>query len=394
MQELKEEIKEEKKDKEYGNQKKTIVLSGGGTGGSVAPLLALVEDLKLSGYNPVWFGTKDGVEKVMVEPYTLPYYSLPAGKFRRYWSFRNFTDIFKIKIAFFKSLSLLFKLKPTCLITAGAFVSVPTVWAAWCLRIPVVVHQQDIRPGLANRLMAPFAKTITVTFEKNLKDYGSKAIWLGNPVNKEFRIIKTITEAEKNIKQDSHHQVFNNTLPTILVLGGGTGSLAINDLVKTSLNDLLSFAKVVHVGGFLRNKEEEGEKERNEDKQDKEKINGQYVYHKFLDSRSLSLVMREADLVITRAGLSTLTELCSLKKLCIIIPMPNSHQEDNAAYFAKQGAALVLWQKDLNKETLLSLIKDILQDKNQQEEFKRNISKIMKEGANENMLEIIKKLSS
>lgn len=393
MQEFKEQIKEEEVGREHNTRKKTIVLSGGGTGGSVAPLLALVEDLKLSGYNPVWFGTKNGVEKVMVQPHALPYYSLPAGKFRRYWSFKNFTDIFKIKIAFFKSLSLLFKLKPTCLVTAGAFVSVPTVWAAWCLRIPVVVHQQDIRPGLANRLMAPFAKIITVTFEKNLKDYGSKAIWLGNPVNKEFRIIKTITEAEKNIKQDSHHQVFNSTLPTILVLGGGTGSLAINDLVKASLNDLLSFTKVIHVGGFLRDKDEE-EKKRNEDKQDKEKINGQYVYHKFLDSRSLSLVMREADLVITRAGLSTLTELCSLKKLCIIIPMPDSHQEDNAAYFAKQGAALVLWQKDLNKETLLSLIKDILQDKNQREEFKRNISKIMKEGANENMLEIIKKLSS
>ena len=164
-----------------------IILTGGGSGGPVTPLLALADDLRAGGFDIAWIGTRAGIEKQIVSEAAIPYHSIAAGKFRRYFSWHNIIDPFKILVGFFQSISLLTTLGPRLVITAGAFVSVPVVWAAWALRIKVIVHQEDIRPGLANRLMAPCADVVTVTFEESLKDYGNKARWTGNSVRQEFR---------------------------------------------------------------------------------------------------------------------------------------------------------------------------------------------------------------
>ena len=154
------------------NKIKKIILSGGGTAGSVTPLLAIVDEFrkeKLDNYEFLWIGTKNGPEKKLVEDAKIKFIKINSGKLRRYFSFRNFSDIFLMIIGFFQSLIVLIKYKPNLMISAGGFVSVPVALASWILRIPILIHQQDARPGLANKIMAFFAKKITVTFEKSLK---------------------------------------------------------------------------------------------------------------------------------------------------------------------------------------------------------------------------------
>ena len=164
------------------NQKKNkIMLTGGGTGGSVSPLLAVVDELKKQGdyYSFVWVGTKKGPEKFMVEREGIKFITIANGKLRRYFCLQNFIDPFKIIFGFFQSIKILNKERPKIVMSAGGFVSVPAVWAAGLLRIPVLIHQLDARPGLANKLMAPFASVVTTTFEKSVNDYGNKAEWIG-----------------------------------------------------------------------------------------------------------------------------------------------------------------------------------------------------------------------
>ncbi len=152
------------------NKSKKILLTGGGTGGSVVPLLAIVDEMKKQSdkeYNFLWLGSKKGPEKEMVEAENIRFRIILSGKWRRYFSIKDFTDLFKIKLAFWQSILIIIKEKPSLVISAGSFISVPVVWAAWLWRVPALVHQQDVRPGLANRLMAPFATVITVAFEKS-----------------------------------------------------------------------------------------------------------------------------------------------------------------------------------------------------------------------------------
>ncbi|MCX6798263.1 MAG: glycosyltransferase, partial [Candidatus Falkowbacteria bacterium] len=192
--------------------KPRIILSGGGTMGSVTPLLVLAEELK-NRYDFIFVGTRHGVERGIVTKLDyLKYKPLISGKWRRYFSLYNFLDLFKVKIAFWQSLWFLRKVRPALVISAGAYVSVPLAWAAYFLKIPVLIHQQDIRPGFANRLMAKTAKIITVTFKKSLADYGAKAVWVGNPY--------------KDLKRENSERIvaafrLKENLPLVLALGGG-----------------------------------------------------------------------------------------------------------------------------------------------------------------------------
>jgi UDP-N-acetylglucosamine--N-acetylmuramyl-(pentapeptide) pyrophosphoryl-undecaprenol N-acetylglucosamine transferase len=348
-----------------------IILSGGGTGGSVTPLLALVTDLKNLGFEAVWVGTKSGIEREIVSQIKLRYISISAGKFRRYVSFQNILDPFRILIGFFESLSLLSKIQPSLVMTAGGYVSVPLVWAAWALRIPIIVHQQDIIPGLANRLMAPFAHNITVTFEQNVKNYGEKAIWTGNPVREEF----LNTSLENNINTDSGDDKHSKR---ILVIGGGTGSEVINRLVLESLSVLTSITSIVHITGR---------------EIDKEKVlMERYIPYTFLTANLLAQEMKKADVIISRAGMGTLTELSFLGKPTIIIPMPHSHQEANARLFLNQGAAIVLEEEHLTPEQFIGTVKDLLDNNEKQNKLARQIKSVIKKEAEKNILSVIKSL--
>ncbi|MCX6792994.1 MAG: undecaprenyldiphospho-muramoylpentapeptide beta-N-acetylglucosaminyltransferase [Candidatus Falkowbacteria bacterium] len=355
------------------NNKYRIVLSGGGTGGSVTPLLAVADEL-IAHYDQdvsmLWIGTAQGVERTMVANYPFEYRNILAAKWRRYFSVRNITDLFNLTISFFQSLFILAAYRPQIIITAGSFVSVPVAYAAWFFKIPVLVHQQDIRPGLANKLMAPVAKIITVAFEKSLLDYKKKSIWIGNPIRKEFKDYENINQVKPV-----------GDLPTVLVLGGGTGSESINNLIVESLDDLTKIAKVVHVTG----------KHNEKPLLNREKVDNYYFYD-LLGTAHIARSISEADLVITRAGLGTLSELSFLAKPTIIIPIPNSHQEDNAKYFKDCGAALVLDQTKLDSKQLVKEISNLLAEKELMLAFSNAMAKAMKRNANASLVHIIDRM--
>ncbi|MFA6393284.1 MAG: UDP-N-acetylglucosamine--N-acetylmuramyl-(pentapeptide) pyrophosphoryl-undecaprenol N-acetylglucosamine transferase [Patescibacteria group bacterium] len=369
--------------------KKRILFSGGGTAGSVSPLLAIYDRItspptpllikERGEFEFFWIGTKNGIEREMVKREGIPFKAIYSGKLRRYFSLKNFSDIFFLKLGFFQSLFIMLKWRPDLVMSAGGFVSVPVVFAAWVLRVPALIHQQDVRPGLANKIMAPFAKVITVTFEKSLKDYGEKAAWVGNPAR------KVLTTKNSQLKTQNFFKGADedNNLPVLLIVSGGTGAMFINNLVAKSKSELTKFCQVIHVTG------------KNKIPNSIPQIVGPNIkYHlfEFLPADKMAEAMKKADLVITRAGMSFLTELSFLGKPAIIIPIPDSHQTDNARVFLEREAAVILEQKNLDEDKFVFQVKSLLTDVRTREKLSANISRIMKPGANEEMLKIISRL--
>jgi len=371
------------------NKTKKIMFSGGGTGGSVTPLLAVAEELLKETHESdggdlelLFVGTKTGLERGMVETFAaapLRYIPLSGGKWRRYFSVYNFWDIFKIGVAFFQSLILLTREKPAVIISAGSFISVPLVWAAALKKIPILIHQQDARPGLANKLMAPAARVITVTFENSLADYGVKAVWTGNPSGDMERYKERIGETKIKYGLQSDR-------PLVLIAGGGTGSAAINKLVSQARPELIEFCQIIHLTGKGKLFEQRfGSAQAS----DNPEMVGRYQTREFLNNEEFLALTAAADLVVSRCGLGTLTELSALGKPTILIPMPDSHQEDNAAIFRAAEAAVILEQKDLTPEKLTDEVKQILSNPVLRERLKKNIAKVIKRGAAKNLAGLI-----
>lgn len=333
-----------------------ILFAGGGTMGSVSPLIAVYEKIRKDNKNTdfLFIGSATGPEKKAVESYKIPFKAISAGKLRRYFSWDNFTDPFKILLGFMQSFIIILKFKPNVVMIAGSFVGVPVAWAAYLLRVPVLIHQQDIIAGLANKMMANFSKKITVSYEPSIADFSvNKTVLTGNPVREEFYIC----DPEKG------NEVFGlkKDLPVLLILGGGTGSQVLNEVVEKSLADLLQFVQVIHITGRGKTIDMEAEN-----------------YHQFeFLTHDMTEAICLADLVVTRAGMSTLSELIIAAKPVVIIPIPNSHQEYNAAYFQKNNAAIVLSQLALTKENFVSTIKELFFEKHKRDNLSRNISKMM-----------------
>jgi len=350
-----------------------ILLTGGGTGGSVTPLLAVAEELKnnsLPGeYNFLWIGSNKGVESEMVKKAGIQFRHIHNGKFRRYFDLKNLIDPLFILFGFFEALWIIMKWKPDLILNAGSFVSVPVVWAGWLLRKPIITHQMDIRPGLANKLMSPFSDVVTVTFEKSLADYGAKARLVGNPIRKELMVSG---EKIKNTLGIKNHQ------PVVLVVGGGTGAEAINQVIEKSVDQLAEFCQIIHITG--------------KGKSSKNIRHGNYKAFEFLNADQIAEALIKADLVISRCGIGFLSELAYLAKPSLLIPMPGTHQEDNAAIFKTANAAMVIKQEDLAEQLLVMVTKTILEDKALRGELSINIRKIMKSNANKEFVKIIEKV--
>lgn len=350
-----------------------IMLSGGGTGGSVTPILAIAQEFYHQYHNStfVFVGTHFGPEKMLVEEVEdkLPIKFIPmlAGKWRRYFSFKNFLDFFNIGAAWFQAIYIIKKERPAAVISAGAFVSVPLVWAAKWLKVPVLIHQQDMRPGLANRLMAPAAQVVTVTFSNSLRVYGKKAILTGNPY------FLPALPSKKSVFKKYNLDV---NRPLTLIFGGGTGSVAINQAIFSNLDDLLPITQIIHISG--------------QGKSLTESKPG-YLSLEFLNHNDLLAVMSASDLVISRPGLGTLTELSALKKVSVLVPMPNTHQEDNAQACAAAGAAIYIEQKDLSNK-ITRLIDNLLKSAKRQAELKDKMAEIIKSGAAETIVDLVIKM--
>ncbi len=358
-----------------------LLFVGGGSGGPVAPLLAVANHIHAMGLkNDILFvGTKNGPEAKMVRQAGFKFTYVASGKMRRYFSWENFISPFFIIIGFIQSIRILRKFKPGCVMGAGSYVQVPLLWAAFFLKIPIVIHQQDIVPSLSNQLCSLIASKITVTFESSIRDFPSgfgilykkhtqKVSWTGNPF-RENLLAMTKKEAINLFG-------LKNKLPVVLVLGGGTGASDLNSLINHALPMLTRYTEVIHSTGFGKNlaRVREG-------------------YHPFEFIDNMGAAYAAADLVICRAGLSTITELSRLKKVSIIIPMPESHQELNAWSLAQYGAAVVVKQGNLSPEKFVHLIRKLLVDGVMQKNLQYNIAKIMPHNATEKIAEIVLKLS-
>ncbi|OGY58122.1 MAG: hypothetical protein A3H67_03420 [Candidatus Buchananbacteria bacterium RIFCSPLOWO2_02_FULL_46_11b] len=344
-----------------------IILSGGGTLGSVSPLLAIFEEIKTRQPKAefLWLGTRFGPESKLIAGCQIPLKKIFSGKWRRYFSLYNFIDPLLVIFGFFQSLRIILKFKPDWVVSAGGFVAVPAAFAAKVLNKKILIHQQDVLPGLANRIIAPWAKAITVSFEKSLNDFPrGKTILTGNPVRPD------VLGGAKG--EGLRAFGLQSDRPIVLVIGGGTGALDLNKLVLAALDELLGFCQIIHLTGG---------------KAKAAAALPGYRPFEFLTDQ-LKNAYAAADLVVSRAGLGTLTELAVLKKPVLVIPLPG-HQENNALEFFKKNAAALLFQKDLTAQKFAGAVKILLSDKAELENLSRNIAKIMPEGAAAKITDLI-----
>ncbi|MBU1119133.1 undecaprenyldiphospho-muramoylpentapeptide beta-N-acetylglucosaminyltransferase [Patescibacteria group bacterium] len=326
-----------------------IVLVGGGTAGSVMPLIAIYQKLRTQKqkYTFLFLGTKNGIEKDIALSEDIPFTAIISGKFRRYFDVRNLIDPFKTIAGIFQSLYVLSKYKPEVVLSAGSFVATPVIWAAWLLGIPVIVHQLDIKKGLSNALTAPCATHITVVLEE-LKNFFPefKTIWTGNPVRESL----LHGDRERAINRFG----LRHDLPILLVLGGGTGALELNKIIADSRRELTKFVQIIHITG-----------------KDKKVVESEGNYHAYSFLKDdLKYAYAASDVVISRAGMSTISELAVLKKPLILVPLPHSHQLDNASFFEKRNACQVLKQEELSVSTITKAVKKYLVDT----EYKRKVT--------------------
>lgn len=354
-----------------------ILLVGGGSGGSVAPLLAVADEIKKERQEAgfLFVGGKTGPEKAMAEKAGLEFVAITSAKFKRYYAWSNPLAPFYVIIGFFNSLKILKSFRPDCVFGTGSFIQVPLVWAAKFLGIPVILHQQDYLAGLANKLCQFAAIKITVSFEESAKGFYSgfgifykkhkeKIILTGNPFREE---LKEAPKAEAlkffNLKND---------LPVLLVLGGGTGAEYLNKLVAESLPNLTKFIQVIHSTG-------------------KGKTGAATMenYHPFEFIDHMAEAYAAADIVLARAGMSTITELSNLKKVSIIVPMPDSHQETNTLALMRHEAAIIVAQNKLTPQRFVSFLRKLLFEHDIQTMLKANIQKIMPHNAAQTISGII-----
>lgn len=326
-----------------------IVFTGGGTGGHIFPGLAVIDELHSAGYDDiVWIGSASGMDRDIVERTGVRFIGIPTGKLRRYFSWLNFVDIFKIIAGIFVAFAHLLVLRPVLVFSKGGFVSVPPVLAAFVLRIPVITHECDFSPGLATRINANFAQAIYVTYPETRdffkKTQTSRVTVTGNPVRPVFY------EADSE-RGRAFLGLKDTGLPLLLVLGGSSGSLQLNQLVYSCLSDLCADFMVVHQTGesaaaFPAPSLPDALKNR-------------YISTPFFRSE-MPDVLAAATVVLARSGAGTVWECAALGKPMVLIPLEKGSsrgdQVENARYFEKNGAALMLTGSDVTPDKLRSAL--------------------------------------
>ncbi|MFC0905649.1 undecaprenyldiphospho-muramoylpentapeptide beta-N-acetylglucosaminyltransferase [Clostridium sp. MT-14] len=326
---------------------KKIILTGGGSAGHVTPNLALVPSLKELGYEIQYIGTRNGIERKIIEDEKIKYHIISSGKLRRYFDIKNFTDPFRVLKGIFQAVVIMRREKPNIVFSKGGFVSVPVVIAAYLNKIPVIIHESDITPGLANKLSIPYCTKICVTFPESLKNVkGHDAVLTGTPIRQELlngsRIIGRRLCG------------FTDEKPILLIIGGSLGSRFINNTVRNSLNELLRVFNIVHICG-----------RGNVDKS--LNMRRGYIQFEYLN-RELPHIMNAADIVVSRAGANVIFELLALKKPNLLIPLSRASSRGdqilNAASFEKSGYSMVLQEEEMTQMTFLNKIKELYASRN------------------------------
>ena len=318
---------------------KRIILTGGGTAGHVTPNIALLPRLKELGYDIQYIGSYNGIEKELIEPFGIPYHGISSGKLRRYFSMKNFSDPFRVLKGFGEANKLIRDLKPDVIFSKGGFVSVPVVLAGKKNKVPVVIHESDMTPGLANKLSLPSAAKVCCNFPETLEHLpADKAVLTGSPIRQELLSGNKIAALDLC--------GFSADKPVILVIGGSLGSVVVNNAVRLALPELLEQFHVIHLCG--------------KGKLDASLNNVEgYAQFEYIKSE-LRDIFALADVVISRAGANA---ICELRKPNLLIPLSaNASRGDqilNARSFERQGFSVVIEEEELSKELLLESVRDL-----------------------------------
>ncbi len=327
---------------------KRILLTGGGTAGHVTPNIALLPRLQELGYEISYMGSYDGIEKKLIEEFQIPYYGISSGKLRRYFDPKNFTDPFKVLKGYREARRIIKELKPDVLFSKGGFVSVPVVLAARHFRIPTIIHESDLTPGLANKLCIPSARKVCCNFPETLQYLPKdKAVLTGSPIRQEL------------LRGDSLKALRFTGLspdkPVILVMGGSLGAAAVNEAVRSILPQLLKDYHVIHLCG--------------KGKVDPS-LNGLlgYVQYEYIKGE-LKDLFALSEIVISRAGANAICELLALRKPSLLIPLPAASSRGdqilNARSFERQGFSMVLEEEAITPASFLEAVR-VLYEKRQE----------------------------
>ncbi len=325
---------------------KKIVLTGGGTAGHVTPHLAIIPALKQAGYEIHYIGTADGIEKKIITRIDgIIWHEVKSGKLRRYFDIKNFSDPFRVLAGIHEAKKLMKKLRPDVCFSKGGFVSVPVVIGAHSAKVPVLCHESDLTPGLANRICARYAVKVATTFPECAEALGQKGILTGTPLRQElFRGSK-----ERGLQLSG----LTGDKPVLLMTGGSLGAQSVNRVLREALPEILKTMDVIHLTG----KGNLDESLRN--------LPG-YCQFEFL-SDELPDIMAASDLVLSRAGSNTLCELQALHKPMLLVPYPRSASRGdqilNAESYRKRGFAHVLLQENLTAESLVRALSELFRDK-------------------------------
>lgn len=320
---------------------KKIVLTGGGTAGHVTPNIALLPGLQELGYEVHYIGSYEGIESRLIADFDIPYYGISTGKFRRYLDPKNFSDPFRVIKGYTEARRILKELKPDIVFSKGGYVSVPVVRAAASLKIPCIIHESDMTPGLANKLCIPVARKVCCNFPETMQYLPKdKAVLTGSPIREE------LSKGNKIAALDLCG--FDANTPVIMVIGGSLGASNVNKAVRDALPELLKDFQVVHICG-------------------KDKIDNMLLttkgYKQFEYVKAeLKDIFAMADVVISRAGANAICELLALQKPNLLIPLMAGSRGDqilNARSFESQGYSKVLMEDDITTQLLVDSVHEL-----------------------------------
>ena len=350
----------------WGPEVPLAVFTGGGTAGHIIPGLAVIHELQTRGWRAAWIGSRRPAERTLVRAAQVPFYAIPAGKLRRYYSLRNVADVAAVLAGCLHALLLLARLRPRVLFAKGSYVSVPPVVAARLLGIPVITHESDTTPALATRINASMAHTVLVAFAATRGLLPSR---LRRRVRVTGNPLRTGLEQGDAARGRACMGVPAG-VPLLFVTGGSSGARALNELVYGALPELTRHWFVVHqTGAAWRAPLPAGTPP----------VAGRYRALPFVNEGFADL-LAAADVVVSRAGANTLGELAATATPAVLVPLPRTQsrgeQLANAELFAARGAALVLAEERAAPAALTAALQELRCDASRRRRMARNMARL------------------
>ena len=327
---------------------KKIVLTGGGTAGHVTPNIALLPALREAGYEVYYIGSYNGIEKSLIEAENIPYYGIATGKFRRYFDWKNLSDPFRVLKGIGEARKIIRKIDPDILFSKGGFVAVPVVLAANKCHVPVIIHESDMTPGLANRICLKYARKICCNFPETLSHVPEgTGVVTGTPIRDELK--------KGSAAKGFAFTGLDSNKPVILVMGGSQGAVRVNNCVRAALPELLKKYQVVHLCG---------KGHLDESLKDTEGYR-QYEYIR----EELPDLYAMCSLMISSAGANAICEISTLAIPNLLIPLGSDASRGdqilNARSFEKQGFSMVLEESGLTEKALVDKVNQLYENRDQ-----------------------------